>query len=87
MTHVPICCQVCKRCGDEQVEIVQVLLGGAGADLLAADARYYMTHYQRLISERSIKVATRRSPNCYTFASEVAVEVVVSATRADTHRV
>ena len=60
MTHVPICCEVCERRGDEQAEIVQVRLEETGADLDAADARYHITCYQTFTCERIIKAATRR---------------------------
>ena len=87
MTQAPICCQVCERRGDEQAEIVRVHLEGAGADLHAADARYHITCYKTFTSERNIKAATRRSATPNTLASEVAVEAVVSAVRADTDSV
>ena len=58
-----------------------------GADLHAADARYHATCYQTFTSERNIKAATRRSTTSNTLASDVAVEAVVSAVRADTGRV
>ena len=60
MTHVPICCEVCERRGDELAEIVHVRLEEAGADLDAADARYHIACYQTFTSERIIKAATRR---------------------------
>ena len=84
MTHAPICCQVCERCGDEQAEIARKHLEGAGADLHATDARYHITCYQTFASERNIKATTRRSATSNTLASEVAIEAVVSAVRADT---
>ena len=87
MTHAPISCQVCERRGDEQAEIVQVRLEGAGGDLHAANARYHVTCYQTFTSERNIKAPTRRSATSNTLASGVEVEVVVSAVRADTDRV
>ena len=88
MTHVPICCQVSERRGDEQAEIVRgILEGAAGVDLHAVDARYHITCYQTFPSERSIKAATRRSATSNTLAGEVAAEAVVSAVRADTDRV
>ena len=82
MTHAPIYCQVCERCGDEQAEIVRKHLKGAGADLHATDARYHITCYQTFASERNIKAT--RSATSNTLASEVAIEAVVSAVRADT---
>ena len=45
---------------------------------------YHITCYETFTSERNIKAATRRSANPNTFASEVPVEAVVSAVRADT---
>ena len=84
MTHAPICCQVCEWRGDEQAEIVRVRLEGAGADLHAADARYHITCYETFTSEKNIKATTRRSATPNTLASEVPVEAVVSAVRADT---
>ena len=88
MTHVPICCQVRERRGDEQAEIVRgILEGAAGVDLHAVDARYHITCYQTFPSERSIKAATRRSATSNTLAGEVAAEAVVSAVKADTDRV
>ena len=62
-------------------------LEGAGADFHAADARYHITCYKTFTSERNIKVGTRRLATSDTLASEVAVEAVVSAVRADTDRV
>ena len=84
MTHAPICCQVCEWRRDEQAEIVRVRLEGAGADLHAADARYHITCYETFTSEKNIKATTRRSATPNTLASEVPVEAVVSAVRADT---
>ena len=62
-------------------------LEGAGADLQAVDARYHITCYQIFTGEWNVKAATRRSATSNTLASEVAVEAVVSAVRADTDRV
>ena len=55
MIHVPICCQVCERRGDEQVEIVRERLETAEADLHAADARYHITCYQTFTSKGTSK--------------------------------
>ena len=87
MTHFPICCQVCYRRGDEQAEIVRVRLEEAGGDLHAADARYHIAYYQTFTSEKNIKATTKRSATSNTLASEVAVEAVILAVRADTDRV
>ena len=87
MTHLPICCQVCYRRGDEQAEIVRVRLEEAGGDLHAANARYHIAYYQTFTSEKNIKATTKRSATSNTLASEVAVEVVILAVRADTDRV
>ena len=72
---------------DEQVKIVRVRLERAGADLHAADARYHITCFQTFKSKRNIKAATRRSATTNTLASEVAVEAIFSAVRADANRV
>ena len=87
MTHATISCQVCERRGDEQAEIIQVHLEGAGADLHATDARYHITCYQTFTSERNIKATTRRSATSNTLASEVVVEAAVSTVRVDRDRV
>ena len=47
MTHVPICCPVCKRRGNEQIKIVRVPFERAGGELHAVDYRYHITSYQK----------------------------------------
>ena len=86
MVCVPICCQVCKRRGDEQAKIVRVHLEEAGADLHGAEAKYHIICYQTSTSKRNIKAA-RGSTTSNTLASEVAVEAVVSVVRSDRDRV
>ena len=71
---------------DEQAEIVQVRHEGAGADLDAADARYYITCCQTFTGERNIKTGTKRSVTSNRLASKVEVEVVVSKVWANTDR-
>ena len=52
---------------------------GAGADLDAADARYYITCCQTFTGERNTKTGTKRSVTSNRLASKVEVEVVVSS--------
>ena len=79
MTYVLLCCQVCKRCGDEHAKIVRMRLEGAGADLDAADVQYHIKNYQKFTSERNIHA--KRSETSNTLASEVAVEAFVLVVR------